>query len=37
LTWGGKEPITLASGETRTFLKDGDEIQMTGFCQSKNG
>ncbi len=37
LTWGGKEPITLASGETRTFLKDGDEILMTGYCESKNG
>lgn len=37
LTWGGKEPITLSSGEQRTFLKDGDEILMTGFCKSKNG
>jgi fumarylacetoacetase len=37
ITWGGKEPITLASGETRTFLKDGDEVLMTGYCESKNG
>jgi fumarylacetoacetase len=26
ITNGGKEPITLSSGETRTFLQDGDEI-----------
>ena len=27
-TNGGREPIALASGETRTFLQDGDEIVM---------
>jgi fumarylacetoacetase len=26
ITRGGKEPMTLASGETRRFLEDGDEI-----------
>ncbi len=26
LTHGGSEPVTLANGETRTFLQDGDEI-----------
>ena len=26
MTNGGREPITLRSGETRTFLQDGDEI-----------
>jgi fumarylacetoacetase len=26
LTRGGREPITLGSGETRRFLEDGDEI-----------
>lgn len=30
LTKGGAEPITLPSGETRTFLEDGDEIVLTG-------
>jgi fumarylacetoacetase len=25
---GGKKPLTLPSGETRTFLEDGDEIIM---------
>jgi fumarylacetoacetase len=26
ITRGGSEPITLQTGETRTFLQDGDEI-----------
>jgi fumarylacetoacetase len=26
---GGREPITLASGETRRFLEDGDEVILT--------
>ncbi len=26
VTGGGQHPVTLASGETRTFLQDGDEI-----------
>ncbi|MFL1462897.1 fumarylacetoacetase [Roseococcus sp. DSY-14] len=26
---GGKEPITLPGGETRTFLQDGDEVTLT--------
>ena len=30
ITRGGKEPLTLASGETRAFLQDGDEITFTG-------
>jgi fumarylacetoacetase len=29
ITRGGKQPVTLASGETRRFLEDGDEIVMT--------
>ncbi|MGH9468425.1 MAG: fumarylacetoacetase [Terriglobales bacterium] len=33
LTRGGKEPLTLPSGETRTYLADGDEISMSGYCQ----
>ncbi len=28
-----RTPITLPSGETRTFLQDGDEVIMRGFCQ----
>ena len=34
LSWGGKEPITLtATGEERTFIQDGDCINMTGYAQ----
>jgi fumarylacetoacetase len=33
LTWRGTKPITLTeTGETRTFLEDGDELSMTGYC-----
>ncbi|MBX3281944.1 MAG: fumarylacetoacetase [Acidobacteria bacterium] len=33
LTWRGKDPIDLPSGEQRRFLEDGDEIIMKGFCE----
>jgi len=33
LTWRGKEPIELPSGEQRRFLEDGDEIIMKGYCE----
>ena len=33
LSAGGKQPITLASGETRTFLEDGDRVTLRGCCQ----
>jgi fumarylacetoacetase len=33
LTWRGKEPLVLPSGEERRFLEDGDEVIMTGFCE----
>jgi fumarylacetoacetase len=33
LTQGGKTPLELPSGETRTFLEDGDEVVQTGYCQ----
>ena len=33
LSWGGKEPLTLDSGEQRTFLEDGDEVTLTGHAQ----
>ena len=35
LTAGGKEPITLPSGETRTFLQDGDEIILRGHASAE--
>jgi fumarylacetoacetase len=33
LTWRGAEPLTLASGEQRKFLQDGDTVVLTGWCQ----
>src|SRR5678816_106428 len=33
LTWGGKSPIKLPSGEERRFLEDGDEVIMRGWCE----
>ena len=30
LSWGGKEPLTLDTGETRTFLEDGDTLTLHG-------
>jgi fumarylacetoacetase len=33
LTWGGKEPITLSSGETRRFLEDGDTVILRGHAE----
>ena len=33
LSWGGKEPITLDTGETRSFLEDGDTLTLTGTAQ----
>jgi fumarylacetoacetase len=32
LSKGGKQPLTLPSGETRTFLDDGDTIIFRGAC-----
>jgi fumarylacetoacetase len=33
LTWRGSEPIALPTGETRTFLQDGDEVILRGYCE----
>ncbi|MBM7068807.1 fumarylacetoacetase [Actibacterium sp. 188UL27-1] len=30
LTWGGQEPLTLDTGETRTFIEDGDTLTLHG-------
>jgi len=32
LTLGGKQPIALAKGETRTFLQDGDTVILRAHC-----
>ena len=36
LTWNGKNPLVLVDGSQRTFIQDGDEVAMTGWCQ-ENG
>jgi fumarylacetoacetase len=33
LTRNGREPISLASGEKRGFLEDGDEVVFRGYCE----
>jgi fumarylacetoacetase len=32
LSQGGKVPLQLANGETRTFLEDGDTVILRGRC-----
>jgi fumarylacetoacetase len=32
LTWKGTEPLGLPDGEQRTFLEDGDEVLLAGYC-----
>ncbi len=33
LSKGGKEPLQLPNGETRTFLADGDTLILRAFCE----
>jgi fumarylacetoacetase len=33
LSQGGRQPITLANGETRSFLQDGDTVILRGFAE----
>ncbi|MAZ87362.1 MAG: fumarylacetoacetase [Cellvibrionaceae bacterium] len=35
LSRGGKEPLTLANGETRSFIEDGDTLIIRGWCQKE--
>ena len=35
ISQGGKQPIELASGETRTFLEDGDEVTLKAWCEAE--
>jgi fumarylacetoacetase len=36
LTTGGKNPISLPNGESRTFLEDGDTVIIKGNCVNGN-
>lgn len=33
ISQGGRRPIELPNGETRTFLEDGDEVVLKGWCE----
>lgn len=33
LSWKGSKTVDLGGGETRTFLKDGDDVTLTGYCE----
>ena len=33
LTWGGRDPYTLPTGEQRRFIEDGDEVTLSGYCE----
>jgi fumarylacetoacetase len=35
LSWGGKDPLMLDTGDTRTFLEDGDTLTLTGYAQGE--
>ncbi|QFT61327.1 fumarylacetoacetase [Roseivivax sp. THAF30] len=35
MSWGGKEPVTLDTGETRCFIEDGDTLTLRGAAQGK--
>jgi fumarylacetoacetase len=33
LTQGGKAPVQLPGGESRTFLQDGDTVMLRAYCE----
>ena len=33
LSWGGKEPLELAQGGTRSFIEDGDRLTLKGAAR----
>lgn len=33
LSWGGKEPLQLTTGQSRSFLQDGDKLTLSGQAQ----
>ena len=33
LAWGGKEPLALPGGLTRSFLQDGDTVTLRGAAR----
>lgn len=35
MTFNGREPITLKGGGRRSFIEDGDELTLRGWCQGR--
>ena len=35
ITKGGVEPFSLPSGETRTYLEDGDQVTLHAYCEKE--
>jgi len=33
ISQGGKRPVQLSTGETRSFLEDGDEVTLRAWCE----
>lgn len=36
LTWNGEKHLDLASGDSRTYLQDNDQVIIKGFCVKDN-
>jgi fumarylacetoacetase len=34
ISQGGKQPVALPNGETRSFLEDGDEVTLRAWCEA---
>jgi fumarylacetoacetase len=34
LSWKGSKTVDIGNGETRKFLQDGDEVILTGYCET---
>jgi len=35
ISGGGKNPVQLPNGETRSFLEDGDEVRLKAWCEAE--
>src|SRR6185369_6387063 len=35
ISQGGKRPVELTTGETRSFLEDGDELTLKAWCEGE--
>ncbi|WP_017772916.1 fumarylacetoacetase [Paraburkholderia kururiensis] len=35
LTWNGQRPVALKEGGTRSFIEDGDELTLAGWCDGE--